>query len=192
MILEAIEKRVGRAMLEYQASVKILQSEKEGLARAVERVTAVEEAQELAQTVAQEVQQQAHSQIAGVVSRCIEAVFGNRYTFQIIFERKRGKTEAELLFFQNGEPMTPMEASGGGIIDIAAFALRLACLNLSRPEKRLTMILDEPFKFVSKIYRPRVRELLETLSEEMSVQIIMVTHEEEYIVGKVIELGEPK
>jgi len=82
----------------------------------------------------------------------------------------------------------PLSASGGGVVDVAAFALRLSCLCLSKPKRRHLLVLDEPFKFVSEEYRHRIRGMMEKLSEEMGVQIIMVTHIKELETGKVIRL----
>jgi DNA repair exonuclease SbcCD ATPase subunit len=82
----------------------------------------------------------------------------------------------------------PITASGGGIIDVASFALRLACLCLSKPPLRRVMVMDEPFKFVSEQYRARLVELLERLAKDMGVQFIMVTHIKELEIGKVIQL----
>ncbi|GAH03868.1 unnamed protein product [marine sediment metagenome] len=50
------------------------------------------------------------------------------------------------------------------------------------------MILDEPFRFVSKGYRPAVREMMKTLAEEAGCQFILVTHDPELCAGKVVEL----
>jgi DNA repair exonuclease SbcCD ATPase subunit len=148
----------------------------------------VAEAQRIIQEVAQAVQQQVHSRIATVVSRCLRSVFDEPYEFRIIFEMKRGNTEAILAFERDGLMVDPMSASGGGVIDVAAFALRISCLMLARPRRRRLLVLDEPFKFVSAEYRPRVRSMLEGLAEEMGVQIIMVTHVEELICGHVVQL----
>ena len=153
-----------------------------------QHVEDVAEAQELAQQVAQAVQQQAHDQIAEVVSRCLSAVFDEPYTFRIHFERKRGRTEARLSFERDGFEVAPMSASGGGVVDVASFALRLSCLMLNKPALRRVLVMDEPFKYVSEDYRARVRELLETLAQEMSVQFIMVTHINELKCGTVVEL----
>ena len=82
-----------------------------------------------------------------------------------------------------------MTESGGGAIDVASFALRVACLMLSRSQPRKILILDEPFKMISRDHnRQRVRELIETLSKEMGIQIILITHDPELTIGKVIEL----
>lgn len=162
---------------------------KEDLDEADEHLEAVSEAQELAQHVAQAVQQKAHDQIAEVVSRCLSAVFDEPYIFRIHFERKRGRTEARLIFERDGMEVDPMTASGGGVVDVASFALRLSCLMLNKPPLRRVLILDEPFKYVSEDYRERVRELLETLAREMKVQFVVVTHIQELKTGTVVEVG---
>lgn len=148
----------------------------------------VEEAQRLAQSVAKTVQEQAHSQISKVVSRCLSTTFDNPYKFRVVFEEKRGRTEARLVFLRDELEVDPMTASGGGVLDVGAFALRLACLMLSRPRLRRVLILDEPFRFVSREYRGRIRALLEGLAEEMGVQFIMVTHIKDLMMGTVVEL----
>lgn len=165
--------------------------EKEALAKAEKQSRHVEKALEILQHVAQQVQQQAHHSIAAVVTRCLEAVFdGEGYEFGIDFQKKRGKTEARLLFKQNGNEFDPLKEGSGGVIDIAALALRMACLNLYRPAPRKFMILDEPFRFMDQDKLPAVQNLLLTLSKEMGVQFLIVTHSDELKIGKVIKLGE--
>lgn len=154
----------------------------------VRRVSNAHDAQEILQLMAQAVQQRAHNKISAVVSQCLSAVFDDPYEFRIEFERKRGKTEANLRFVRRDLDVDPLSASGGGMIDVAAFALRVACLMLSRPKLNRIIILDEPFKFVSAAYRGNVREMMEQLSEDMGIQIIQVTHIEELETGTVIEL----
>lgn len=111
------------------------------------------------------------------------------YQFRIEFGRKRGRTEARLLFVRDGEEIDPISASGGGVVDVTAFALRLACLILTRPAVRRLIVLDEPFKHLSAEYRVRVRSMLEGLAEQMDTQIILVTHSTEFHIGKVVEVG---
>lgn len=110
------------------------------------------------------------------------------YEFQIKFERKRGRTEASLRFLRRGLDVDPLSASGGGMIDVAAFALRVACLMLHRPRLSRVVVIDEGFKFVSSQYRENVRSMLEGLAEDLGIQIVQVTHIEELETGKVIEL----
>jgi len=147
-----------------------------------------EECRTIIQGVGQRLQEMAHDRIAGVVSRCLEVVFDEPYEFKIVFEKKRNQTEARLVFVRDGMEINPMDAAGGGVVDVAAFALRLACISLRRPLLRKFVVLDEPFRFVSVQYRPRVRQMLEQLAEQMGMQILMVTHAPELVVGKVVEL----
>jgi len=163
---------------------------RQALTQAETRTTACKEAQEILQTIAQNVQQQVHAKIASVVSRCLTTVFDEPYALSIEFERKRGRTEACIQFARDGQYIDPMTASGGGPVDVAAFALRLAAMMLSRPRLRRILILDEPFKSPSPHYRKRVRSLLETLSQKMSVQIVMTTNIMELVTGTVIDLEE--
>lgn len=156
--------------------------------KAALRLRHCQDAQEIIQHLAQAVQQQAHDRIASVVSSCLSAVFDDPYMFRIVFERKRGRTEATLRFTRRGLEVDPLTASGGGMVDVAAFALRAACLVLHQPKLSRVLVLDEPLKFVSREFRPGVKQMLERLSEDLGVQIVMVTHAEDLVAGKVIQL----
>jgi len=83
----------------------------------------------------------------------------------------------------------PLTASGGGVVDVAAFALRVACLVLYRPRLSRVVVLDEPFRFVSMQYQENVRQMLEQLSTDMNIQIVQVTHNPNLTTGKVIDLS---
>lgn len=188
-MLQQIENLLNEKSLRYKTQCEIVKTEKRNLKKSEQSEQDLNSAQEIIQTVSKTIQENAHSKIASVVSRCLESVFDEPYKFQISFERKRGKTEAKISFVRDEAEVDPMTASGGGVVDVAAFALRLSCLMLSVPPVRKTLILDEPFKFVSQNYRDRIRELLESLSEDLKVQIIMVTHIPEIESGKIIEIG---
>jgi len=171
---------VNRVAEEESALVKLRQDEKN-----------VVEAQKILQGVAQGVQKIAHERIAGVVTRCLKAVFGpDAYEFKVDFVSKRGKTEAELRFVRDGHVLSPRDAAGGGTVDIAALALRLCRLVWTLPAKRRILFLDEPFRSINGAkYRRCVPELLSTLAKEMDLQIIFTTNEREYMCGKIIRLG---
>ena len=173
----------------YETLKTVLESQTEQLNTSLTDQATLEEARQVIQVAAKEVQSQVHSRISGIVTRCLRSVFeDDAYEFLISFEMIRGKTEARLTFVRDGIEVDPLTASGGGVVDVAAFALRLAALVLSRPQRRRLLVLDEPFRFVSKEYRPRVASLLETLSTEMDIQFILVTHDPAFHLGKVIEL----
>lgn len=152
------------------------------------------EARTIVQGIAQTLQQRAHSQIARVVSLCLESVFEDPYEFQIRFEQKRGKTEAKLVFVRGGlELDEPMAEVGGGVLDVASLALRVACVLLSRPPKRRLLVLDEPWKNIrGQGNRQRTREMLSRLASEMGIQFVINTDIEEYSLGSVVRMGEER
>ena len=45
------------------------------------------------------------------------------------------------------------------------------------------MIADEPFKFVSADYMPKIPEMLKMLSEKLKMQFILVSHIDAIIEG---------
>lgn len=180
--------QINDILIEHRIASDSIEIERRSLIEVNNQLTNSEDAQKVIQIVASSVQELAHNKIADVVSRCLEAIFDEPYKFKIKFERKRGKTEAKLLFERNGLEVDPLTASGGGVIDVASFALRLASLILTRPPLRRLMVNDEPFRFISAEYRSRVKTLLETLSEEMKIQFVQVTHIDALKCGKVIEV----
>lgn len=183
-----LRRKVDQLAADRRSAQRVLKEQRGALAEATDHEVDCEEAQKTLQMIAQGVQQQAHERIAGVVTKCLASVFDEPYQFRISFEQKRGRTEARLEFVRDGRVQDPLTASGGGAIDVAAFALRLSCLLLAKPPLRRVLVLDEPFKFVSAEYRSRVRLMLDSLSKELKVQFIMVTHIPELKTGNVIEL----
>ncbi len=154
------------------------------------RVGAVEEARGVVQRVAQALQRRAHEGIAAVVNRCLEAVFDDPYRFELRFDRSRGRTECRAVFSRDGTELDdPLNEVGGGVVDVAALAIRLAVLTLARPRPRRFLALDEPFKNVrGGRNRARVRELLEALAGEFGVQMLVSTDILEFRLGTVVEL----
>ncbi len=165
--------------------------EKKALRTAQQRLEDVEAAQKALQQIAQQVQQEAHEKLSAVVGRCLESVFGDAYGFLIDFQRKRGKTEARLCFTRDGKIMDdPTYDACGGAVDVAALALRLACLMLAKPRRRRLLVMDEPLRNLNGIiHQEKVAELIETLAEEMQVQFVIASDDDWLRIGNVIELG---
>lgn len=138
------------------------------------------EVRALFQKAAQDTQQKLEFHISNLVSTALAAVFDDPYTFQLEFVQKRNKTEAELWFVRNGEKMKPIDASGGGAVDVASFALRIAFWSLTKKTRPL-IILDEPFKHLSADLQNRASDMLKMLSENLGLQIILVSHIDQLI-----------
>ena len=99
------------------------------------RSLALEEAQIFLQGVAKETQEQIRFNIEDIVNTCLDAVFPSMYQFRIIFEVKRGKTEARMVLLDGDKELDAMSANGGGLVQILSFALRVALLVISKNRK---------------------------------------------------------
>jgi len=155
------------------------------------RIKLLEQAQAFLQKIAQSTQEKLKMNVEDIVNLALETCFPNEYVFKLNFNIARGKTDAELVFLsqKTGRELDPMNCAGGGVVDITAWSLRLACYALEQGTDNV-IILDEPMKFVSKDLQARVGEILKTLSEKLNLQIIMVTHINEMIdiADKVFEV----
>jgi len=190
MNLIKTREKVNDLLSDLRVAEKNCSNEREKLTKAEDYLTYAEEAQQAAQEVAEQIQQRAHKQIAGVVSRCLETVFDDDdYGFYIRFDKKRGRTEAVLILTKDEhEVEDPLNGDSGAVCEMAGFALRLACLVLAKPKLRRLIVMDEPFKSMSAEYWQNTRLLLEGLSKDFGIQIIMVTHNPKLQTGKVVEL----
>jgi len=191
MNLEKKRKEINSLTCDKHLAEMSVENETALLSRTNKHLVNAESAQVIAQHVAQTVQQQAHTRISKIVSRCLETVFDGpeNYGFKIRFDRKRGRTEAVLVLTEDGNEIEDIfDGQSGGIVDVASFALRLACILLAKPKLRKIVFLDEPFKFVSEKYLDNVRLMLDGLAEDFGFQFVMVTHISALQTGKVIEL----
>lgn len=186
--LDLIVQKVNDQHTQHEAAQIRLNTEKAVYEEKRTLVSRLEAARTIAQLVAADVQVRAHSRIASVVTQCLSLVFDDPYTFEIKFERKRGKTEARMVFVRDGQEVDPLDAAGGGVVDVAAFALRCAALSMRVPRPRPFVVLDEPFRFVAAHLQDRLREMLETMSEELGFQFVLVTHEEALTKGHIVRL----
>ena len=142
----------------------------------------IEQAQIIIQQVGKQTQEQIKFHIEDIVSLAIDSIFPDTYKFGLNFDIKRNKTEVEICFYdENNTKINPMDSTGGGIIDITSFALRVAMWSLKTGKKNNTIILDEPMKFLSRDLAPKGAELLKKLSEKLNIQFILSTHNQDLI-----------
>ena len=146
----------------------------------------IEQAALIHRTVAQRTQERLSWYIDDLVTAAIEAVFpDDPPQFKLEFVQRRGRTETDLwLADYQGNKIKPSDDDGGGLINVVAFALRIALWSLTRTT-RPVIILDEPFVFLhSRDAHARVAEMLRVISSPNEsnpngLQIIMVTGEDE-------------
>lgn len=172
-----------KKILQARASKTILEKQILDTAKALEyekaKTLVIEQVQVLIQTVAKETQEQLCYHVCDIVNTAIDTIFNSDYTFKMDFEIKRGKTEANLYLLKEGEKIDPVDAVGGGLVDVISFALRLSALTLGTTDK--VIVLDEPAKFLSQDLKPLFGEVLKNLSQKLGLQIVFVTHDEAFI-----------
>jgi len=151
---------------------------------AVEKEIAItEKSQAIIIAVAQATQNELEYRICEPVSLALAAVYeDNPYKMSAKFEiTGRGTIECRLAFERNDNLIKPLEASGGGPVDVASFALRVGSWSLAQPRSRACLILDEPFKWISRDRMPLAGQMLQEISKQLGLQIIMISHIPELI-----------
>lgn len=171
--------------MEYKSNKKMYYDSTNKIAELEDEKDSIIEAIRIVQVVAENTQQKAHAQISGIVTKCLQYVFGEEYEFEIQFKQARNKTVPELVFRKFGRDTDPLEETGGGVVDVLAFGLKLASLMLTVPRNERILFLDEPFKHLSEGFVPKIIECLHDLSKKMDFQFIVITQNTEMRIGKV-------
>lgn len=138
----------------------------------------LERAREIIREVGLKTQQQLEYHIADITSMALSAVFDDPYELVVEFVQRRNKTECDLYFRRDGTRVDPLSASGGGAVDVAAFALRVASWSMQQPRTHNVLLLDEPFKHLKGVEENRhVLEMVQQISKKLNIQILMVSDE---------------
>lgn len=139
----------------------------------------------LIQECNKEIQDKIVIHITDVVNTALNALFPDRYEFKIDFITKNNKTNADMYIIENGYRI-PID---GALSDLTCVALRIAVWSLSKTDG--VLLLDEPALGIAEEARPLMAQLLKQLSEEMEIQIILVSHTREFIdiADKVERIG---
>jgi len=149
--------------------------------KTLKRIEDAQRALAIIQEVAQATQQELEFHISSLVTTAIESVNPKWPEFVVKIAIRRNRTECDLLFREHGVDQRPKDSSGGGVKDVASFALRIAYWSLKK--NRRTFILDEPFRNVDPTHQDKTSEMVKMLSDRLGVQIIMVSHQEDINVA---------
>lgn len=137
-----------------------------------------EQAREIMKEVAIRTQETLQVRISGITSLALEAVLPDPYELFVEFVQRRNKIECDLLFKRDGNVVDPLDASGGGAVDVASFALRIASYTMQRPRSRAVIILDEPMRFLSVDMQEQASQMIKELSDKLGIQFIIITHDD--------------
>jgi hypothetical protein len=85
-----------------------------------------------------------------IVTNALQVVFGQEIRFEVELGTRAGAPTAEFYVVDEaGLRYKPMDARGGGLVDVICTALRLSVLELYQPKIDGPLILDEAGKHVS-------------------------------------------
>ncbi len=138
------------------------------------------------QQVAEETQQHLKESISSLVTLAINTVFpDDDVQFDVDIVQKRGKIDASFFIVKNGKRIDDLlDSDGGGLADIISIALRVAFLRISG-NKFKCLILDEPTKFLhNPEAQSRVNEMIMMIAEDLNIQFIIVSDQDELIGHK--------
>jgi DNA repair exonuclease SbcCD ATPase subunit len=147
------------------------------LEKMTQRTEYLTKAREIIMLVGKLTQQQLEYQISNLVSLALATVFDDPYTFSVQFIERHNMVEADLLLQKGDDTYDPLESVGGGVVDVVSFALRITDWKLRGG--RAFIAFDEQFRNVSRDRQPKVGLLLKRLSEELHIQIVLVSHQNE-------------
>ena len=150
-----------------------------------ENLEHLKEAQAHLQNIAELIQTFSHERLTKIASECLHIIFGNLYSVKLEFNKKRGKTESKFVYYKNKHKVNPLLTSGG-VRNVVSFALRLT--NILLQTNRKVIIMDEPFVGLDKINKKKIEHLLNVLSSRLDFQIILITHDDELCIGKVVHI----
>jgi DNA repair exonuclease SbcCD ATPase subunit len=169
-----LEQRKGQRM-QIERTIDQLQEELKLKTKDLQRH---EKAREIIKEVGLKTQQALSFHISNITSMALSSVFDNPYELSVEFVQRRNKTECDLWFVRDGNKMEPREASGGGAVDVASFALRIASWSMQEPHTRPILILDEPFKHLKgEDANLRMLDMINEISKKLGIQIIMISDE---------------
>lgn len=101
--------------------------------------------------------------------------------FNIKQEVKNNRLSINFTIEENGIEGDPLSSFGGGAISVASLILRLAVM--ARMNMANLLLLDESMSSLANRYVPMAAEFMKQISEKMGINILMVTHNEDFLLN---------
>ena len=172
-----------QAEAELSLALKAYKSNKISIAKEKRWIELEQMAKAAVIKVGEETQKEIKQYMQDAVTFALQTVYGSEYHFVVDFQYdKRDQAEVKFFLSKNGKLYEPRKDTiSGGATDICAFSLRMVLYTLEDPDPAPILILDEPFKNVSKGYVPFVSEMVKELANMLNLQLIICTHTDEII-----------
>ena len=157
------------------------------LAHAAQEVMAADTALALLHTVRDETTARMQGTVAELCTDGLRIVFGDpELRLEIRSVERRGVVEADLVLVRDGLETSPLEGNGGGLVADAAAMMRLVLVRLLSLRGIMPLlVMDEPFAALSEDRREAMAETLFQVARELGIQVLTVTHADEFALGSV-------
>lgn len=194
--IKDIKKKIDDVIAVRNSKINELDLKKEKLKEITIDLKNSNEALLIMQTVAKRTQQQLEDKISNLVSLSL-SVFPEPIKFQLEYNIKRNKTEAELWFVVNNHKINPIKEGGHGYTDVAGFALRCAMWSIKPAKLDNVIWFDEPLKNINdrtrEVHR-KVASMIKQLSEKQGIQFIITSQipELDEVADKIFEVSKVK
>jgi DNA repair exonuclease SbcCD ATPase subunit len=106
-------------------------------------------------------------------------IHDQKLTFNIKQEAKYNRLAMRFVLEKDGVEGDPVQSYGGGAAVIISFVLRIAVM--ARMKMANLLILDESMLALSNSYVPGAAAFMRQLAEETGINILMVTHNPEFL-----------
>jgi DNA repair exonuclease SbcCD ATPase subunit len=136
----------------------------------------------LFRSMSEERQDVLRERIERLVSLGLKAVFQEPFVFYIKMVPKADQITAQFILLDgHGVEADVLNSRGGGISAVVGVLLQIVMLSFMRSRVDQVLFLDEALAHLSDEYTTRMGMLLKMLSKRLGIQVIMVTHQPEFM-----------
>ena len=120
------------------------------------------------------------SSMAKLATTGLKHVIGDQeLEFHISQDPQKNRLAMKFLLEEDGTEGSPLDSFGGGAAVIISLVLRLAVM--ARMNMGNLLLLDESMASLANMYVPSCAEFMRQLAEQTGINILMVTHNPEFI-----------
>lgn len=192
--VDALLRREAKVAGSIQTTEQTLAESQKQLAELATKIDVADKSKAVLESYAIEQQNDLQESVETLCTKGLQTVFQQPLEFKLHFKIMRGQPEVNftVISYLDDEPieMDIPNSFGGGLAVVCSVLLRVIVLKylVEQGKAAPVLILDEPLAALSPNYtaddaeslRTRMASFLRTVSDELKVQIVLVTHEPDY------------
>lgn len=185
--LDAVRQRLVEARARRMALTEQRDTAAEAAAAAEAEVRAADVATAQLHAVQDITSARVQQTIADLCSEGLRIVFDDpTVRLDVRTVERRGVLEVDLVLVRGAVETDPLEGNGGGLVADAAAMLRMVLVRLlAQRGLAPLLVLDEPFAALSQGNRAAMAETLEQVADSLGIQVLVITHSDEFARGHV-------